>query len=63
MPSMMSWSSNAVTVMPSRAARDANLALAVSLIRNDVLVATAASFALLRLRAVYRNVALMRYKV
>src|SRR5487761_744117 len=38
-PSTMSWSSSAVAVLPSKAARDARRALAVSPIRNDVLTA------------------------
>src|ERR1700724_2106104 len=46
MPSMMSWSSSAVAVMPSRAGRDVSRVLAVSLMRNDVLVATMTSFML-----------------
>src|SRR5215468_3128289 len=40
MPSVMSWPSKAVAVMPSRAARDVSRALVASLMRNDVLVAT-----------------------
>src|ERR1700751_1111014 len=54
---MISRSSSAVAVMPSRAARDARRALDVSLIRNDVLAAMAVSSA----QPVYRSVALMRY--
>jgi hypothetical protein len=54
----MSWSSSAVAVMPSCAARPARRLFAASLIRKDVLLAMVTS---VRHQSLYRSVALMSY--
>ena len=60
--STMSWSCSAGAVMPLRAARKVSRVLAVSRMRNDVLVATMTSLRASQ-ETLYRNVAIARYKV